>query len=259
MAFVHQLFTPATVWPPLESVNWAINSQAGIQAQAELQQDQLVITHPAGRSRTIVTMKPFDAAAYETIKRTYQERMTPRDRTTALPFEHTVVVTTTGPANNETALGQVAAADGLWWLLGGFLADVSVTTLWGWRSWRGESNLAQHAADLLGIRDLPELPQPALPGQTTTRPTAVQASTHEAVIVYTLPYCPDCRALKQMLDTRGVRYQEINLAATPGAVDRMLRLSDGKRSAPTVQIGKQVLVDPDLDSLVASLHRSGLL
>ncbi len=259
MAFVHQLFTPATVWPPLESVNWAINSQAGLQAQAEIQQEQLVITHPGGRSRTIATMRPFDPAAYATIKGSYQERMTARDRTTALPFEHTVVVSTIGPTTTETALCQAASADGLWWLLGGFLADVSVSTLWGWRSWRGESTLAQHTADLLGIHELSELPQPATPGHSAPRASAAQSSTHEAVIVYTLPYCPDCRALKQLLDTRGVRYQEINLAATPGAVDRMLRLSDGKRSAPTVQIGKQVLVDPLPDDLVTLLHKLGLI
>ncbi len=259
MALVHQLFTPATVWPPLESVNWAINSQAGIQAQAEIQQDQLVITHPAGRNRTVATMRPFDPGSYELVKRSYQERMTARDRSTALPFERTVVVTTISPETSEMALCQVAVADGLWWLLGGFLADAKISTLWGWRSWRGESNLAQHAADLLGRSELPPLPQPAMPSQSTPRPTAAQSSTHEAVIVYTLPYCPDCRAIKQLLDSRGVRYQEINLAASPGAVDRMLRLSDGKRSAPTVQIGKQVLVDPVPDDLVALLHKSGLL
>ena len=28
MLFTYQLFTPGVVWPPLESINWAINSQA---------------------------------------------------------------------------------------------------------------------------------------------------------------------------------------------------------------------------------------
>jgi glutaredoxin len=258
MAFVHQLFTPGTLWPPLESINWAINSQAGIHAQAILQPDQLVITHPEGRVRTIATMRRFDPVAYGVIKERYPERMTARDRTTALPFERTVVVTTDGPATAPTALAHVAVADGLWWLLGGFLADPAVATLWGWRSWRGESSLAQHAADLLAGRELPAVPRPAAPDPRTPAPPA-PARPREPVVVYTLPYCPDCRALKDLLTTRGVRYHEVDLAAMPGAVDQMLRLSDGKRSAPTVQIGRLVLVDPDPDALVDLLRRAGLL
>jgi mycoredoxin len=258
MLLGYQLFTPGRVWPPLESVNWAINSQAGLHAEATCRQEQLVITAQEGRSRATVTIKPFDPMAYRTSQDQYQERMTLRDRDTALPFERTVVISTTGPISIETALLHAAVGDGLWWLLGGFLADASVGTLWGWRSWRGDSSLAQHAADLLASGELPSIPRPARPAATA--PAApVRLQTQASVIVYTLPYCPDCRAVKALLDTRGVRYYEIDLAAMPGAVDQMLRLSDGKRSAPTVQIGQQVLVDPAPDALVDSLRRSGLL
>lgn len=260
MLLVYQFFTPGTVWPPLESVNWAINSQAGVHAHATQQQDQLVITTQEGRTRATAVMKPFDPAIYATVREQYHERMTARDRSTALPFERTVVISSEGPVSIETALFHTTVGDGLWWLLGGFLADASVSTLWGWRSWRSESSLAQHAADLLASGDLPVIPRPTRPG-TVPIPAPITAgwSTHQVVILYTLPYCPDCRALKLILDSRGVRYHEVDLAAMPGAVDQMLRLSDGKRSAPTVQIGKQVLVDPEPEALVDSLRRSGLL
>jgi mycoredoxin len=261
MQLTYQVFTPGVVWPPLESINWAINSQAGIHARAALQQDQLVIASQDGRIRATATMKPYDPSGYASVKERYQERMTSRDRTTALPFERAVQVSTNGPVSIETALFHAAVGDGLWWLVGGFLADASVSTLWGWRSWRSESSLSQHAADLLASGDLPTIPRPFKPNGAPTAPLPATPgwNTHQSVVVYTLPYCPDCRALKQILDTRGVRYHEIDLAAMPGAVDQMLRLSDGKRSAPTVQIGQQVLVDPEPDALVDSLRRSGLL
>jgi mycoredoxin len=74
------------------------------------------------------------------------------------------------------------------------------------------------------------------------------------VILYTLPYCPDCRDMRRFLTERGVYFQEVDLARTPGAVDAMLKVNGGKRSAPTVCIGKRVLVDPARDDVDAALR-----
>jgi mycoredoxin len=79
------------------------------------------------------------------------------------------------------------------------------------------------------------------------------------VTLFTLPYCPDCRDLRRHLTGHSVPFTEIDVVNQRGAVEEMLRLNGGKRSAPTVRIGKDVLVDPDLKTLDAALLAAGLL
>jgi mycoredoxin len=79
------------------------------------------------------------------------------------------------------------------------------------------------------------------------------------VTLYTLPYCPDCRAVRNELESHGVVFHEINVAQVPGAVQEMLSLNGGKRSAPTIRIGDHVLIDPDSQTLNNTLFRLGVL
>jgi mycoredoxin len=76
------------------------------------------------------------------------------------------------------------------------------------------------------------------------------------VVLYTLPYCPDCRDLRRLLNARQVRFTEVDLARTPGAVESMLKINGGRRSAPTVRIGTHVLVDPAAGEIDAALQTS---
>jgi mycoredoxin len=80
------------------------------------------------------------------------------------------------------------------------------------------------------------------------------AGEHD-VVLYTLPYCPDCRDVRRYLTEHGVPFTEVDLARTPGAVEDMLRINGNRRSAPTVQIRGKVLVDPDLERLAAALDK----
>ena len=75
------------------------------------------------------------------------------------------------------------------------------------------------------------------------------------VVLYSLPYCPDCRDIRRFLTERDVPFQEIDLAQSPGAVMDMLKANGGRRSAPTVRIGSQVLVDPQQAELEAALKQ----
>ncbi len=77
------------------------------------------------------------------------------------------------------------------------------------------------------------------------------------VTIFTLPYCPDCRDLRRHLTARSVPFTDVNVATTLGGVDEMLRVSGGKRSAPTVRIGNTGLVDPDFNALDAALRAAG--
>ena len=234
MPFVYLLFTPGVAWSPPESINLAINSQAGVQARAVQDAGQLRVTSSRGQV-ALAGMSGFDRQEYEPIARKYRHQMTDRDRETALPFERKVVLTTTGAADAEGALFHVAVADGLWWLLGGFLADPAAGILWGWRGWREAGSMARHSGELLG-RPVPTLPlAPTLAGGESSRRTAGSST---AITLYTLPYCPDCRAVRNHLRSRGVPYDEIDVAVTPGAVQAMVDLADGKRSTPTLQVGR---------------------
>ncbi len=52
-----------------------------------------------------------------------------------------------------------------------------------------------------------------------------------SLIVYTAYWCRDCREAKRFLDTHGISYTEIDIEATPGAADEVLR-HVGKRAIP---------------------------
>ncbi|HTV04038.1 MAG TPA: glutaredoxin family protein [Acidobacteriaceae bacterium] len=51
------------------------------------------------------------------------------------------------------------------------------------------------------------------------------------VVVYTAYWCRDCREAKRFLQLHGIPYTEIDIEATPGASDEVLR-HVGKRAIP---------------------------
>ena len=60
------------------------------------------------------------------------------------------------------------------------------------------------------------------------------------VTLYTSPWCGDCREAKRFLEKHNIPYTEIDIFATPGAADEVLRQT-GKRAIPQFVIdGKWV-------------------
>ncbi len=51
------------------------------------------------------------------------------------------------------------------------------------------------------------------------------------LIVYTAPWCGDCREAKRFLAKHNIPYKEINIETTPGAADEVVRQT-GKRAIP---------------------------
>jgi len=49
------------------------------------------------------------------------------------------------------------------------------------------------------------------------------------ITVYSVPGCPDCREAKRFLDQHNLPYTDINIAATPGAADEVVKHA-GKRA-----------------------------
>ncbi len=51
------------------------------------------------------------------------------------------------------------------------------------------------------------------------------------VLVYSARWCPDCRTAKRFLEKHGIPFQEIDIQATPGAAQEVIRRT-GKRAIP---------------------------
>jgi len=60
------------------------------------------------------------------------------------------------------------------------------------------------------------------------------------LLVYSAPWCSDCREAKRFLEKHSINYTEINIETTPGAADEVVRQT-GKRAIPQFVIdGKWV-------------------
>jgi glutaredoxin len=51
------------------------------------------------------------------------------------------------------------------------------------------------------------------------------------ILVYSAPWCPDCRTAKRFLEKHGIAYTEVNIESTPGAAEEVIRRT-GKRAIP---------------------------
>jgi glutaredoxin len=51
------------------------------------------------------------------------------------------------------------------------------------------------------------------------------------VLVYSAPWCPDCRTAKRFLEKHGIPYTDINIQTTPGAAQEVITRT-GKRAIP---------------------------
>jgi glutaredoxin len=61
------------------------------------------------------------------------------------------------------------------------------------------------------------------------------------LIVYSAPWCSDCREAKRFLAKHNIPYREINIESTPGAAEEVIRHTGGKRAIPQFVInGKWV-------------------
>jgi len=52
-----------------------------------------------------------------------------------------------------------------------------------------------------------------------------------SLLVYSAPWCPDCRVAKRFLEKHNIPFHEVNIESTPGAADEVIRQT-GKRAIP---------------------------
>jgi glutaredoxin len=56
------------------------------------------------------------------------------------------------------------------------------------------------------------------------------------ITVYGTQWCGDCRRAKRFLQERGVNFREVNIDETPGAEGIVLKVNDGRRKVPTIEV-----------------------
>ena len=61
------------------------------------------------------------------------------------------------------------------------------------------------------------------------------------IVVYTTPWCGDCKTAKRFLGERGIAYEEIDIDRHPEAAEIVRRLNDGMRKVPTLDVGGTIV------------------
>ena len=54
------------------------------------------------------------------------------------------------------------------------------------------------------------------------------------ITIYTGPLCSYCEAAKRLLARNNVTYKEINVATVDGAMDEMIKKTNGKKTIPQI-------------------------
>lgn len=75
----------------------------------------------------------------------------------------------------------------------------------------------------------------------------------EAITLYTASWCGDCRRTKRFLQERGMSFKEVNIDEDPAAEELVLRVNNGRRKVPTVEVaGRYFACSPFDPHLLAS-------
>lgn len=65
-------------------------------------------------------------------------------------------------------------------------------------------------------------------------------STGAAVVMYTTSWCPYCSRARQLFESKGVPFTDIDVESVDGAREQMQRLS-GRTSVPQIFVGERHL------------------
>ena len=79
----------------------------------------------------------------------------------------------------------------------------------------------------------------------------------DRIKVYGADWCEDTQETRAHLDGKGIGYDYINVDHDAQAEEFIKRQNGGKRQTPTVDLGGQILVEPDNEQLDDALRRRG--
>lgn len=76
--------------------------------------------------------------------------------------------------------------------------------------------------------------------------------------MYTTQWCGFCARLKSQLKREGVRYEEIDIEATPKAADVVEKVNQGNRTVPTLVFSDgSAMTNPSVDQVTTKLAKLG--
>ncbi|MCX8166576.1 MAG: glutathione S-transferase N-terminal domain-containing protein [Candidatus Micrarchaeota archaeon] len=76
------------------------------------------------------------------------------------------------------------------------------------------------------------------------------------IIIYTTPTCPYCSMAKSYLDSKGVRYKEVNVAADMKAAQEMV-MKSGELGVPQIEINGRMIIGFDRYAIDEELRKLG--
>jgi len=68
------------------------------------------------------------------------------------------------------------------------------------------------------------------------------------IVIYTTPWCGDCRAAKKFLTGRGIPFEEIDIERHPEAAEIVMKLNDGMRKVPTLDVEGTIVSGDQFDA-----------
>jgi mycoredoxin len=71
--------------------------------------------------------------------------------------------------------------------------------------------------------------------------------------MYSTAWCGHCRRLKRQLTEAGIAYREVDLDDHPEHGDRIVEVTGGYRTVPTMEVAGRLLVNPTLDEVRAAV------
>jgi mycoredoxin len=69
------------------------------------------------------------------------------------------------------------------------------------------------------------------------------------IVIYTTSWCGDCEAAKRFLGERGIAYEEVDIDLRPEAAGIVMRLNDGMRKVPTLDIEGTIVSGDKFDAV----------
>jgi len=67
------------------------------------------------------------------------------------------------------------------------------------------------------------------------------------ITVYTTFWCGDCRRTKTFLKERGIEFREVNIDQSLEAEKLVLRVNDGRRKVPTLEVDGRYFANSPFD------------
>ena len=68
------------------------------------------------------------------------------------------------------------------------------------------------------------------------------------IVIYTTPWCGDCKAAKRFLGERGIAYEEVDIEQRPEAAEIVMNLNDGMRKVPTLDVEGTIVSGDDFNA-----------